>query len=338
LSGSVEEQARWWTYGRQRLGHGAPDAATALREVVGVYSSHPSAPLSLWARSRALDAGGFRAVEGLRVPAMRGAIHLMPADTAPLVFRALQEGAAAGRARLKRFGISEERYAELRELVRAAAGEPIGSRELAASLAAEEDMAGVLGSMTRTGDVVRVAADGLRSNALRYVVADVPAVDPDEGLAWLAGEYLRAFGPARLEDFAWWAGVPAKRARAALDAVAAEPLDDGFLLLAGDRAGFEAATPLRGTVDVLPKWDAYTMGYPRHGRGRLGVQEVMERCYDFRGDGMPVVLVDGAAAATWSLTAKGKRIDFGVEWFERPGAKVRGAVEDELDRVREFLA
>ena len=45
------DQVRAFTYERQRLGRAAPDAPTALRAIVGVYSAHPSAPLSLRARS-----------------------------------------------------------------------------------------------------------------------------------------------------------------------------------------------------------------------------------------------------------------------------------------------
>ena len=58
--------------------------------------------------------------------------------------------------------------------------------------------------MCRDGVLRRIGADGLRSNQLRYVAADIPEADPQEALAWLAGEYLRAFGPARPEDFRWW--------------------------------------------------------------------------------------------------------------------------------------
>jgi hypothetical protein len=53
-------------------------------------------------------------------------------------------------------------------------------RELGAALELGEELKGVVGSMTRAGDLVRLAADGLRSNTLRYVAADVPQADVDE--------------------------------------------------------------------------------------------------------------------------------------------------------------
>jgi len=335
---NVGEQLRRWTYGRQRLGRAAGDAATALRDVVGVYSAHPSAPLSLHARCAVLDARGFRELDALRLPAMRGSIHLLPRVTAYLPFRALPEAPAQSARRLRGFGLSDERYAELREAVLAAAAtEPRTVAELREATGAGEELKGALGTMTREGALVRVGADGLRSNALRYVAADLAAADAEEALAWLAAEYLRAFGPARRADFAWWAGVPVRRAAAALATVDTVELDDGLLLPAADREGFERAAALRDTVDLLPKWDCYTMGYPLDGRGRFADPDVVARCYDFRGDGLPVVLVNGAAVGTWAVRA-GRGVAFDVELFDPVGPKLQRALDERLEALGALLA
>ena len=166
--------------------------------------------------------------------------------------------------------------------------------------------------MTRDGELVRVGAKGLRSNELRYVAAELEEADADEALAWLAGEYLRAFGPIRAKDFMWWAGVTASRAKQALAAHDTEELDGGLLILAEDRKAFEKATKPQG-VDLLPKWDSYTMGYAPDGRDRFAHPDVVKQCYDFRGDGRPVILVDGQAAGTWE---KGE-----VDLFDKATAK-----------------
>nr|MDQ6915147.1 winged helix DNA-binding domain-containing protein [Actinomycetota bacterium] len=118
-----------------------------------------------------------------------------------------------------------------------------------------------------------------------------------------------------------------------------EELDGGLLLRAGDRAGFDRAKPpRRGTVDLLPKWDAYTMGHAPDGRDRLAHPDVVAHCYDHRGDGNPLVLVDGAAAGTWSLRP-GKAVDFEVDLFDgTPTPKLRRALDTRLDAVRALLA
>jgi len=334
---AVLEQVRAFTYVRQRLGRSAPDAATALRDVVAVYSSHPSAPLALHARSARMDAGDFRAVAAgaLRVPAMRGSIHLMPTDAAVRAFRALPEAAAGRAGRLRGFGISEEGYAELRALLLHAATEPRTQKELALALGRPaEEVRGATATMTREGSMVRVGADALRSNALRYLARALPEEDRERALAWLAGEYLRTLGPARHEDVAWWLGVPRGRADAALAQHATVDVGDGLLLRAEDEPAFVGA-PAPSGVDLLGKWDPLTMGHAPDGRARCGIEA---RCYDFRGDGLPVVLADGVAVGTWALAAKGKRLEFAFESFEAPGARLRAAIERRADEVATLLA
>ncbi|HEV2742815.1 MAG TPA: winged helix DNA-binding domain-containing protein, partial [Rubrobacter sp.] len=295
---------------------------------MGVYSSHPSAPLSLRARARSFDAGAFRRLDAerraLRMPAMRGSIHLLPRSTAHLAFRAVPEPPSGLRQRLRYFGIPGERYPALREAVLAAATEPMTARELGRELREKTGHDGsptpVLGGMAREGVLLRVGAEGLNSNALRYVAArtwlggDLPQADPDGALTWLAGEYLRAFGPARVEDFRWWAGVPKKRAAAALETVETVEPEAGYLLRAEDREAFEAAeAPARGAVDLLPKWDAYTMGYAPDGRGRFVHPEVQDRVYTPAGDGLGVVLVGGMAAGAWEARFSGKVLEVGLD-------------------------
>ena len=192
-----------------------------------------------------------------------------------------------------------------------------------------DELKGVSAQMARDAELVRIGARGLRSNELRYQAVELEPADADEALAWLAGEYLRAFGPVRQKDFAWWAGVTATRAKQALAANDTEELDGGLLLHSGDRKAFDRAKKPSG-VDLLPKWDSYTMGYAPDGRDRFADPAVVKQCYDFRGDGRPVILVDGQAAGVWE---KGE-----VELFDKPTAKLRKAIDERLEAVNAFLA
>jgi hypothetical protein len=79
------------------------------------------------------------------------------------------------------------------------------------------------------------------------------------------------------------------------------------------------------------------MGYPLAGRGRFADADVVSSLYDHRGDGLPVVLVEGRAAGTWGLRP-GSRVAFDVNLFEPVGARLKQALDGALERVRELLA
>ena len=323
------DRLRAFTYERQRLGQAAPNAARALDDIVAVYSSHPSAPLSLNARAKKMTGAQFRKLDVLRLPAMRMSIHLLPARTAHLAFHATPAPPADRKKRMKHFKFTEKRYEELRTQILEAATEPLTLPVLREKVGAEPDeFKGISAQMTRDGELLRIGANGLRSNELAYVANDLDDADADEALAWLAGEYLRAFGPIRAKDFQWWAGVTATRAKQALAEHETEELEGGLLIRAEDRKAFEKARGPQG-VDLLPKWDSYTMGYAPDGRDRFAHPDVVKQCYDFRGDGRPVILVDGQAAGTW---------DKGIELFDKATPKVRKAIDERLAAVNEFLA
>ena len=261
---------------------------------------------------------------------MRQSIHLLPRSTAHLAFHATPAPPADRKKRMKHFKFTDERYGELRRQILEAATEPLTLPELREAVGAEaNEFKGVSAQMTRDGELLRVGARSLRSNELRYVVVELDDADPDEALAWLAGEYLRAFGPVRPKDFQWWAGVSAGRAKQALAAHDTEELDGGLLIRPQDVKPFEKATLPKDAVDLLPKWDAYTMGYAPDGRDRFAHPDVVKQCYDFRGDGRPVILVDGQAAGTWE---KGE-----PEPFEKIPAKTKRVIDERLAAVKAFL-
>lgn len=345
------EKARWWSYRRQRLGQDASGAGEALRSVVGVYSSHPTAPLSLHARVRGFEAGAFRRLDedriALRVPAMRGSIHLLSRESAHLAFRVTGPSTSAQRSRLRYGGVSVERYDELKSVILEAAREPRTSRQLGIVTGESgEQLRAVIQTMTFEGMLLRVGAESPRSNALRYVAADawlgsgLPDAGPDEALAWLAGEYLRAFGPARPEDFRWWTGVSRERATTALGHLETVEVGEGYLLTAGDLEAFEMVeAPSRGSVDLLPKWDCYTMGYAPDGRRRFVRPELQGRVYSEAGDGLGMVLVDGEAAGAWEarFPGGGRQMQVDLDLFDSPGASLKEAIEERFEAVAAFL-
>jgi hypothetical protein len=207
-------------------------------------------------------------------------------------------------------------------------------------------LAPVLRGLRFEGRLLTLAGDSLLMSPHRFVATSAWAgeelelrMDHAEALAWLAGEYLRAYGPARVEDFAWWAGVTRSAAARAMGSLDAIDLGEGLLLPARDEGTFTRVRRLGGTVDLLPRWDAYTMGHAPDGRQRLVHPDVHRRVYTpigvgLPGDGNPVVLVEGQAVATWTFTLKEGP---GVQPFDSLGPRVRRRVDGELETVAALL-
>ena len=329
------ERLRAWSWRRQLLADPADDPMDALRGVVAVYSSHPSAPLSLLCRSRGFgpewlaQAEERRAVVRLAGP--RGSIHLMPADTAPRIFAPVRLPLDKFAGNLAYAKIERGGYDRLKERMPEILREPMTPAEAQEAFGMGANLMTALRVMAYEGLVLRLGGS-LRTDVLRYVSTEawlghpLPEVDADESLRWLAAEYLRAFGPARVKDVAWWIGTSQKRAAEALRDAAVVDVGGGFLLPAELEADFASAGPVDAeAVAVLPKWDAYTMGYAPDGRQRFVADEHLPLAYSkaktggagaTSGDGNPLLLRGGRAVAAWSHKFTGDRMTVTLTPFE----------------------
>jgi hypothetical protein len=349
LSGRV----RGWSMARQGLTDPAPTPLNALEGVTGVYSAHPSAPLSLAVRCAELTSAGFRSLEErhdvVRIPAMRVSIFMVPAASVATVFTATAMLPDVLARRVTSRGLDLGEYRKLTPRVLAAAQEARAPADLVEAATRSGKIDGVaIGTVLRMlayeGKLVRVGAAGLRSDTVRYIATDVwlgHSLDPDPSAeardiarAWLAVRYLAAFGPARVADFAWWAGLTkgdALRAIAAHDTV---DVGEGLLLPAPDEAAFAKAVAPKGSVVLLPKWDPYTMAYAPDGRARLVDPVVQPRVYPGMGDGLPAVLVDGEIVGLWTLN---KGAPATLDLFAPLAKKVRAEVDRRFEQVRALL-
>jgi hypothetical protein len=123
------------------------------------------------------------------------------------------------------------------------------------------------------------------------------ALTRDEALAALAGRYFRSRGPATVDDFAWWSGLPAAEARAGLGAIestlAGEAIDGATYW---SDAAAAAVSPARHAV-LLPAFDEYLVAYRRR-------DAVLDPAHAGRmnaGGGMldPCVVLGGRVVGTW---------------------------------------
>ncbi|MDQ4049677.1 MAG: winged helix DNA-binding domain-containing protein [Actinomycetota bacterium] len=162
---------------------------------------------------------------------------------------------------------------------------------------------------------------------VRDWLGDPKPVDRDAALADLSRRYLAGHGPAGERDLAKWAGLPLRDVRAGLAAIAPELEErgDGLLALAGRAREGEIPPPrLLGSFEpVLLGWASRE---PLLGDGKAVVT--------VNGLFRPFALVDGRAAATWTLH-DGK---VALEPFGRLARAHARVLDDEAADVVRFLA
>jgi len=126
-------------------------------------------------------------------------------------------------------------------------------------------------------------------------------LEGDEALAELARRYFISHGPATVQDFAWWSGLVAADARAALEMVKSELVkaeSDGrtYWLSPATPSTTSIAIP-SSTAFLLPPFDEYTVAYQdRTAAHPLG--NTPETEYGIGAN----ILIDGQIIGIWKRT------------------------------------
>lgn len=334
---------------RQRVvGRRDETARAALRHTVGVYGSAPAYALSALARGTS-DAPAVLKLLGeyklVRMRCMRQALYAVPVEVATTVYAATAEQVRKGRER----GLSSARV-DAKELSRV--GKRVAKsldggrvatkgelRDEAGKLSegARKYFAIVLSHYSAIGLIVRAGTPkDWRDGTPDWALAEdaIPGMlddgDPAVARVELARLYLEAFGPATLDDFAWWSGFTKTNAKAILaELLDSDPPANKDVVDAPDPPPKRSSRgePLR----LLPPWDTYLVAYKD--RSRYADDDHLPWLYDKRGNAAPVILHEGRAAGLWQFDVE----DVRVAWL--PGVKkpAKKAVADEAARTGKLL-
>ena len=353
-----------WRLKRQRLDHRAPrgEALGVVREICGLHAQvMSSAELTLWARVEDLEPEAVREAlwerrSLVKTWAMRGTLHLLPADELPLWV------AAMGVLKPRHYVASWQRHYGLRreeaEAMLAAIAEALDDRMLTREEPAQE-VGRLLGSEELGGKLRDGFGTLLKPSAFRGDLLFAPSVGRNVRFArpdrWLPGwepveteaairevvrRYLSAYGPATREEFARWFGTssPAQAGRLikGLGEEVAPVEVEGVAawMLAEHVPEAEEAEPA-GVVRLLPAFDHYVVAAPRN-REAVLPRALKGRVYRPQGWLSPVLLVDGRMEGVWQHERKGDRLVVGIEPLREQPAWVRRAAEVEAERLARF--
>lgn len=361
-------QAAAWRVHRNYLDQRAPARSmlAVASRLCGLQAQlMSSAELALWARvegiSRArIQQALWKQRTLVKTWAMRGTLHLLPADEMPLWHAALKINPRYLRAAAwqKYFGISLEELDLLtktigralegrvltREELMQEVGELMGSASFGPKIIGESSWGVVLKPAAFTGLLCFGPSVGQRvrfTHPETWVQRRQQALDPESVPAEVARRFLSAYGPATHQDFArWWNGggtVVARQWIAALgDEVSSVDLAGTKAWILTEHAGALGEAKLTRSVRLLPAFDQYVIAASCHAEQLLpGVAR--SRVYRSQGWISPVLLVNGRMEGVWRHEVKGSRVEVAIEPFIKTPAWVRRAATEEAERLAAFL-
>ncbi len=354
-----------WRLRRQCLDRRASrdEALGVIAKICGLHAQvMSSAELTLWARVEDLEPGmvGEALWEHrslVKTWAMRGTLHLLPADELPtwVAAQGVLKPRHHAKSWQKYYGLTyEEAEAMLAAIPEALDGRMLTREELA------QEVGRIMGSEELGGKLRDGFGALLKPSALRGDLLFAPSVGRNVRFArpdqWLSGwepaetevaarevvrRYLAAYGPATREQFARWFGMTSPaQAGEVIESLGGEvaPVEvEGSYawMLAEHVPEAEKAEP-SGVVRLLPAFDLYVVAAPRDREAVL--REVLKRrVYRPQGWLSPVVVVDGRMEGLWSHERKGDRLVVEIEPFTEQPEWVRRAAEEAAERLTRFL-
>ncbi len=346
---------RWFRLCRSGLVEPFASPEEAASVLAGVQAQIlPAAGLSLWNRTKGLTYQGFDDLlhqkrSLVKLWGQRQTLHLYPSQEWPLIHGALAGQPTWWERNNADLAAHQAMIAQLAELLRQRG--TLGRGDLRATdLNLDEGhlsaWGGIFASLVRSGLACHAGQEG---NEGRFAHRDywLPDLEwnpppPVEANTALARRYLRVYGPATAQDFAYWRGAKvgdARRWLAALGDAVTEVEVNGQILLA-----------LRADVDTLRETSPEREAWPMRLLYRfdpllLGLKDkswivdpaFYNRVWRPAGHIEGTLLEYGRIVGTWRYNRQGSGLVVSVFPFNSVAPHVRAAVEGHVAGVAEFL-
>lgn len=357
----TREQIRYFRLRRAGLIEPLKTPVDVVRRLVGVQAQIlPAAGLSLWNRLTSYSFAEFerdlwQKKSLLKVWAQRGTLHLVATDEWPVFFasRSGGEGHYQRRVRAKYGDEAAEAYERLIHQIAALARERdiIGRTDLRNAPFDVPDYAlnswgGIFADLMLRGIVVHAqAAGGEGKFAHRHVwLPDADWRPPSKEAAnlMLLRRYLRAYGPATMQDFAYWRGINRRDAKQLWATVAPECVEvdvdgtDNFLLKE-DWATLHQPVPqaAKWPIKMLFRFEPVLL--PHKDKTWFVPAAQYKKVWRKSGHIEGVVLARGQAVATWRYTRRARGLSIVVYPFKPLPKYVQKAVTRRAQGVATFF-
>ena len=160
-------------------------------------------------------------------------------------------------------------------------------------------------------------------------------------IATMIKRYLYAYGPATPNQFAQWIGAPPVWASEQFEIHQQELIKVDFdgtpAWVARGDTEMPRTADTRGSITLLPYFDAYVIGSQPRDRLFPGQASARALAPSGQAGNYPVMLIDGVVAGVWHQRRSGRRIEVTVEPLTPLSGAQRQALETQVDRIGEIL-
>jgi uncharacterized protein YcaQ len=331
--------------------------------------------MSIWprvkgARLRDVDSALWKSHSLVRAWGMRGTMFLLPANELSVFVRGSARRAAYNLNWAIRHAGSKEDVDKLLDRVAEILEEPRTRTDLARMLTeshgykTKSKPAGGWGDKRKVPHV-KVGTISLSMGFLLHIIRarDVICSGPNQGTEasyvradkWIKNwkdvprekaerellvKYLKAHGPATINDFAIWEGLYTKDAK---DVWSKEAENIVEVDIEGSKAGIlksdlfelESAKIDEAVVRLVPYFDSFLLGHKSH----LNIVDEKNRKKIYRNQGWvsPVLLVNGRAQGVWSHAQKKNDLEVHVMPFSKLSGQVSERTREEASDLGRFL-
>ena len=278
---------------------------------------------SMGLRTRSTEAEIAKAITDLRIIrtwAFRGTLHFIAAtDVSWLLALLAPVVVAANKRRYRQLELDEATFSRSTSLIRGMleSDRPHTRNEIAGVLENE----GISTKGQRAPHLLqRAALDGAiclgpqRGREPTYLllpkrINPTTSLTHTRALTELVERYFTSHGPATVQDFSWWSGLPTSAVR--------EALENSQSLVAVDGtdfwAGIDKPADLSESAHLLSRFDEYLLGY----KDRSSVLDPAFGKKINAGGGMlrPAIIVNGNVAGVWKQTKNKDRLLVSAELF-----------------------
>ena len=345
-------------------------ATEVARDIVGLHSTDPATVfVSAWARMKNADVEGIEGElyderSLVRVLVMRRTAFVLPPDVAAIALASCSR--SVGRVQrnqlvkwIEQAGMASDGAGWLKKLEESTFT-AVAARSQATAIQVSADVPLLQQALVVAEGTRNEARVNLGSFVLRLLAVDgrlvrgrprggwlstqwswatveswlgmaLPVWTVDEAQAELVRLWLKAFGPATVEDVRWWTGWTLAEVRRALTAIEPVEVDLGGvtgIVLPGDLGPTRRPAPFAA---LLPGLDPTVMGWA----GRdwyLGQHRAP--LFDRSGNAGPTVWWDGRVVGGWAQRRDGEIV---MRLLEDIGRGATKAVVAEAERLRAWL-